>query len=419
MTELLVTLVRPDAATRLGMRLQSEAAGLAAQVISLTPDSVAARAGVRVGDFVLRVDGQLAADADAATELVGGIGVEASLSLLRTFRKVVLQRNELGLGLAVDAHNCITALYEGAAAAEHGGLAVGDRIVAVDGVKLASTEALAPRIPKGKKMVMLTLIGEGGEGFSSPPQSPDESSDSYSDTESSEQSRASAGQAARAMPTSIGPRADTGTTDIGSPSTSVPLSARVPDARVPDARVPDASRSASGPFSVAERKELRKAFDLLVGEVDPGASISVPDDMGGRVLPGELHAVLYHFDKAATFEDAVSLCQACIGSHSGELSLDFEGFCDAMVLISKQMEDPKFTLWGKFDTNGLGVVTPEDVMRRLKERGLSRRVKHTQDDLACMLQTLSPPSGGVYTRGIFFRDIGDMLARSLSGAGFK
>ena len=78
------------------------------------------------------------------------LGLVAEATVTRVVR-TVYRGADGALGLGLDDYNCVSELHEGKAAALHGGIEVGDRIVAVNGVAVSEETGgkVGPLIPKG------------------------------------------------------------------------------------------------------------------------------------------------------------------------------------------------------------------------------------------------------------------------------
>lgn len=162
----LVALSRPSLESRWGIRLYSETLMSAPAVQAIA--AVAAASQLAVGDVLLEVDDvpTTGLNSASAAELFKASGTELKLLVRRpglVFSheeekiELTIQRNRLGLGLVVDALNVVDALAPGSAAAEHGSIKVGDRVVAIAGKPVASSELLAHHVPAGPAAFSLTL----------------------------------------------------------------------------------------------------------------------------------------------------------------------------------------------------------------------------------------------------------------------
>ena len=98
-----------------------------------------------------RGGGSAGADAAAAARRPSALGLVAEATVTRVVMVTVYRGADGALGLGLDDYNCVSELHEGKAAALHGGIEVGDRIVAVNGVAVSEETGgkVGPLIPKG------------------------------------------------------------------------------------------------------------------------------------------------------------------------------------------------------------------------------------------------------------------------------
>ena len=73
-------------------------------------------------------------------------------------RTVSITRNDRGLGIKFDHNNVIAELVAGAAGALHGGIYIGDRLVAVAGRHVFAGAPLAPHFPPGDAPIELSFL---------------------------------------------------------------------------------------------------------------------------------------------------------------------------------------------------------------------------------------------------------------------
>ena len=77
---------------------------------------------------------------------------------------ITLHRTESGLGMVFDSSSLVTKLLPGCAAAEHGGVRVGDQLLAVDGVAVQPGDRVGALFPMGVNKFELRLLRRGGAG---------------------------------------------------------------------------------------------------------------------------------------------------------------------------------------------------------------------------------------------------------------
>ena len=98
-----------------------------------------------------RGGGSAGDDAAAAARRPSALGLVPEATVTRVVMVTVYRGADGALGLGLDDYNCVSELHEGKAAALHGGIEVGDRIVAVNGVAVSEETGgkVGPLIPKG------------------------------------------------------------------------------------------------------------------------------------------------------------------------------------------------------------------------------------------------------------------------------
>lgn len=77
---------------------------------------------------------------------------------------VQLSRNERGLGMVFDSNFCVTRLLPGCAAKEQGEIAVGDKLLSVDGIQLKQGDTVSSHFPFGDHSFELTFLRKGAAG---------------------------------------------------------------------------------------------------------------------------------------------------------------------------------------------------------------------------------------------------------------
>ena len=366
--ELTIVLTRPSTSARLGIRLISEQPDQPPYVTMLNPVGVAAGSALRIGDQVLYVDGQVASNSEVAVQHFARAGTTVRLHVRRAPRTVTIARNKLGLGLSVDSTNRITALYEGSAAAEHGGLAIGDRVIAVNGQPLAIDAPLAQRIPSGAAPFQLTLLAVGDD---------EEEVDDEYETDEEPLGYIAQGPSGEAYgSSSSAPRQPSYVPAVSSSVT--PTRGRVPSASQP-------ARSAS--FSKTQLFELQSAFEVLSGSTSSDA----------RIGPSETLAAVTHFERDATLDEVTALCVQQSGRADG--MLDFATFTKLMLEVRGRVGHAH-AIFDTMDTNGVGCVTQADAARLIKALATSTaaEVVPTDDDVAAMLAMLRPGPDGLVHR---------------------
>ena len=75
---------------------------------------------------------------------------------------ISLSRNESGLGLVFDPEFFVTKLHPGCAAERHGGVRIGDRLLAVDGIELLPGDRVGAYFPMHVSTFELRLLREPG-----------------------------------------------------------------------------------------------------------------------------------------------------------------------------------------------------------------------------------------------------------------
>jgi membrane-associated protease RseP (regulator of RpoE activity) len=117
--------------------------------------------GLLVGDVVTEVNGTSCASSSAAMQLIARAGAEIVLLVTRDEGSevhVTLRRGGRSLGLVMDARNVIVELVEESAAAVHGGVHVGDRILSINGTAVAPGENIVSLFPPGEALIALKLL---------------------------------------------------------------------------------------------------------------------------------------------------------------------------------------------------------------------------------------------------------------------
>ena len=293
-----VVLRRPDLNTRLGIRFFSE-----------TPDDppvvkgvagVAATSNLKEGDVILRIDGEDARNSVFATGLIENAGTVVRLDVRRpdggSVLDVTIARNALGLGLLVDASNTITDLVEGSAAAVHGELHIGQRIIAVDGQKIAPNAPLAPLIPQGTKPFVLSVV------------------------RTNKSAPLPGGSSSRSL-------AATGSPPSPPPSPAAQLAPK---------------REA---FSRSQLRELNNAFIVLGGSED------------AVIGPSQVLAAVSHFEKESTIEGVSQMCLR--HSQTGDGQVDVNGFVNLMQELASTVGPPQ-AVFDALDQPGLGMVSAKE-----------------------------------------------------------
>eukprot|EP00325_Prymnesiales_sp_UTEX-LB-985_P003403 CAMPEP_0174705612 /NCGR_PEP_ID=MMETSP1094-20130205/8772_1 /TAXON_ID=156173 /ORGANISM="Chrysochromulina brevifilum, Strain UTEX LB 985" /LENGTH=664 /DNA_ID=CAMNT_0015903807 /DNA_START=139 /DNA_END=2133 /DNA_ORIENTATION=+ len=79
---------------------------------------------------------------------------------------ITLSRTESGLGMVFDTSNVVTKLLPGCAAAEHGGVRVGDQLLAVDGVAVQPGDRVGALFPMGVNQFELRLLRRNADEIS-------------------------------------------------------------------------------------------------------------------------------------------------------------------------------------------------------------------------------------------------------------
>ena len=85
---------------------------------------------------------------------------------------VHISRNDKGLGIKFDQNNVVAELVARAAGALHGGISIGDRLVAVAGRHVFAREPLAPHFPPGDAPIELSFLRKAAAPAHTPMPSP-------------------------------------------------------------------------------------------------------------------------------------------------------------------------------------------------------------------------------------------------------
>ncbi len=273
---------------------------------------------------------------------------------------MTIQRNSVGVGLVVDVKNTVVDLAVGSAAAEHGGIFIGDTVVAVNREQIPAGSKLAPFIPKGSAPFTLTLerrtdaAGAAASKWSAPRRT-----SSAKFTEGGD----------RASPPTKRP-AESGGAKMGRSLTQ------------------------------AQVDELRDAFHAL------GGSSTKP------ISADQALAALIHFEP----DISPSACDERVHAISDRSDglLTFKAFCALLLYTAEKMDDAH-SLFNLVDENGRGAVTLSDAFDALSSlspdmtplaSGAASTLKlQPADDVAALVDSLREGDERFITREDFEKKV--------------
>ncbi len=162
----------PSDPPRLGVSWEQSSPGNKMVISFVEASSPAERAGLRVGDQIVRFDGRLVRDGDEFQQLVLAAGRTTVTRVLRAGHEDPLDLpltlrgspSQVGIRWQEDsAQPSVVVLNQviGGSVAEVAGLGVGDRIYAVDGKRFADGEAFRRLVTRAARTIELSVEREG------------------------------------------------------------------------------------------------------------------------------------------------------------------------------------------------------------------------------------------------------------------